>query len=289
MSSAAPIGIFDSGMGGLSVAREIRALLPAESLLYLADTAYCPYGGRPLEEIRARTLAVGQFLVDRGAKALIVACNSASGAALEALRAHAPVPVIGMEPAVKPAAECTRNGRVGVMATAATLHADRFDRLMENFARHVQVVAQACPGLVELVERGEVTGEEAARALQPILEPLRSASVDTVVLGCTHFPFLKSAIAEVLGPDVVLIDSGAAVARQTKRILLDGGVLRESGAGEIRIFTTGDEKTVALVAARLWGEPVPVERAEFQSAGEAYASSVQRFSCGGDPSAGRER
>lgn len=131
---------------------------------------------------------------------------------------------------------------------------------MKNFARHVQVVPQACPGLVELVERGETTGEEASRALQPILEPLRSASVDTVVLGCTHYPFLKSAIAEVLGPDVALIDSGAAVARQTQRVLRDLAVLRESGTGEVRIFTTGDETSVAPVAARLWGEALPVER-----------------------------
>jgi glutamate racemase len=262
VSAAGPIGIFDSGVGGLSVAREIRRLLPAESLLYLSDSAYCPYGGRPLPEIRDRTLKVGRFLRDQGAKALVVACNSASGAALEALRKGTPVPVIGMEPAVKPAAQTTRNGRVGVMATAATLHADRFDRLMEDHARDVQVFSQACPGLVELVEHGLTAGDEVRRVLDPLTRPLRDAGVDTVVLGCTHYPFLRDAIGEMLGPEVKLIDSGEAVARQTRRVLEAEGTLREGGEGGIRIFTTGDYDAVTAAVARLWGEALPVEFVE---------------------------
>jgi glutamate racemase len=258
MNSASPIGIFDSGVGGLSVAREIREHLPAEYLLYLSDSAYCPYGGRPLEEIRDRTLRVGRFLLGRGAKALVVACNSASGAALEVLRESTSVPVIGMEPAVKPAAAATRSGRVGVMATAATLQADRFERLMENYAREVQVVSQACPGLVELVERGITRGDEAREQLLPLLEPLRSAGVDTVVLGCTHYPFLRDTITEILGPDVSLLDTGAAVARQTRRVLEVSGQLRDEGSGDIQVFTTGDPLAVGPVVARLWGETVPV-------------------------------
>lgn len=262
MSPDAPIGIFDSGLGGLSVAREIHRLLPAERLLYVADTAYCPYGGRPPEIIRERTLRIGRFLLDHGAKALVVACNSASGAALEALRASTDTPVVGMEPAVKPAAESTRNGRVGVMATAATLRAERFERLMENHARHVRVVAQPCPGLVELVERGITSGEEVRAVLAPLLEPFRASGVDTVVLGCTHYPFLRTAIGELLGPGVVLIDTGSAVARQTRRVLAERRLLRERGEGTLRLFTTGDPHRVEPAARRLWGAPVAVEGAE---------------------------
>jgi glutamate racemase len=262
MSVEASVGIFDSGVGGLSVAREIRRRLPAESLLYLADSAYCPYGGRPLDEIRERTMRVGTFLIESGAKALVVACNSASGAALEALRASTSVPVIGMEPAVKPAARATRSGRVGVMATAATLQAERFDRLMANHAQGVQVFSQACPGLVELVERGITGGDEARAILEPLLDPLRTAGVDTLVLGCTHYPFLREAVAEILGPDVQLLDTGAAVARQTRRVLDAVGRLRSDGDGRVRMFTTGDAATAAEVMGRLWGEPVEVERVD---------------------------
>lgn len=260
MSSVAPLGIFDSGLGGLSVAWEVRTHLPDESILYVADSAYCPYGGRPFAEIRDRSLAVAQFLVDRGAKAILVACNSASGAALETLREHVAVPVIGLEPAVKPAAKATRNGRVGVLATAATLGADRFDRLMENHAAGVRVVSQACPGMVELVEQGEVEGEAVRTTLADLLEPLRTAGVDTVVLGCTHYPFLRDAIAEVLGPEVTMIDSGAAVARQTQRVLDANNLLSPGGvAATLRLFTTGDPRLVAPAARRLWDPAVAVE------------------------------
>lgn len=266
MSTTAPVGIFDSGVGGLSVAREIRRHLPAESLIYLADTAYCPYGGRPLEEIRARSLLVGHYLVRQGAKALVVACNSASGAALEALRTELDVPVVGMEPAVKPAARATRCGRVGVMATEATLQAGRFDRLMERFTEGVEVVGQPCPGLVELVEAGDVEGETARARLKELLQPLREAGVDTVVLGCTHYPFLRGVIGELMGPEVTLIDTGAAVARQTGRVLRKEGT-EAPGGGEpsFRILTTGDAEVVGASVARLLHEAVPVEHVELEA------------------------
>jgi len=260
--ASSPIGVFDSGVGGLSVAREIRAALPGEHVLYLADSAYCPYGGRPLEEIRERTLRVGRYLLDQGAKALVVACNSASGAALEALRAATDVPVIGMEPAVKPAAAATRNGRVGVMATAATLRADRFDRLMRDHALGVEVVSQPCPGLVELVERGDTSSDRTRAVLEPLVAPLRAAAVDAVVLGCTHYPFLRPMIGELLGLEVVLIDTGEAVARQTRRVLEAAGTLRKGTEGSITVRTTGDPATVGPVAARLLGHPVDALFAE---------------------------
>jgi glutamate racemase len=262
VSDDRPIGVFDSGVGGLSVVREIRSALPGEDILYVADSAYCPYGGRPLDEIRARSFAVSRFLLDHGAKLIVVACNSASGAALEALREVLEVPVVGMEPAVKPAASETRNGKVGVLATAATLQAERFDRLMANHAANVVVVPQACPGLVELVEAGETAGAAAESVLTPLLAPLQAAEVDTVVLGCTHYPFLRGAIGSILGPNVAIIDTGAAVARQTGRVLQERGELRQGAGGRLSLFTTADAAAVAATVERLLGEPLPVEHVE---------------------------
>lgn len=260
MRSSAPIGIFDSGLGGLSVAREIRSCLPAEQLLYAADTAYCPYGGRTLEEIRERSLHVGHHLRDRGIKALVVACNTASGAALESLRASLDVPVVGLEPAVKPAVRESRRRRIGVMATDATLRTDRFDRLRFLYAREVELHPVACPGLVELVEAGVTGGERVRATLAELLRPLAEAEVDAVVLGCTHYPFLRDAVAEVLGPEVTILDSGPAVARQVRRVVDARGQLAVCGDGGIRVLTTGDPDRVARVVERLWQAPLPVER-----------------------------
>jgi glutamate racemase len=257
--NAAPVGIFDSGVGGLSVAREIRAMLPAEPILYLADTAYCPYGGRPAHEVRARSSAAVGELVARGVKAVVVACNTASGFALENLRAEFPIPIIGLEPAVKPAAETTRNGRVGVMATAGTLRSERFSRLVSNFAQGVEVYPVPCAGLVELVEAGETDGEPAVGALATLLAPLREARVDTVVLGCTHYPFLRAAVGSVMGPEVRLLDSGRAVAKQVERVLREADAFAPEGVADFHMLTTGDPPTVAAVAGRLWGVPLDVE------------------------------
>jgi glutamate racemase len=254
-----PVGVFDSGVGGLSVAREIRRRLPSESILYFADTAHCPYGGRPLEEIRERSLAIGAELLRRGAKVIVVACNSASGAALEALRATFTIPVVGLEPAVKPGVAATRTGRVGVLATAATLQAERFDRLKDTFATGVELFPQACPGLVDLVEAGHTRGAIVQKVLEPLLTPLREAGVDTIVLGCTHYPFLADAVREVMGADVFVLDSGDAVARQVERVLRESGGLSEAGAGGISLLTTGAAEEVAAVAERLWGGPIPTE------------------------------
>ena len=255
----APIGIFDSGVGGLSVAREIRSLLPAEPLLYLADTAYCPYGGRPVEEIRDRSVAAVAALVERGVKAVVVACNTATGAALELLREEFPIPILGLEPAVKPAAQTTTTGRVGVMATSGTLRSERFSRLVSTFAQGVEVFAVPCPGLVELVEAGETEGEPAIGALSELLAPLRDAQVDTVVLGCTHYPFLRDAVAVVMGPDVRLLDSGRAVANHLQRVLTKADALATGDTGDMRLLTTGDPAAVAAVVRRLWGKGVVVE------------------------------
>jgi glutamate racemase len=259
VSSTAPVGIFDSGFGGLSVAHEIRRLLPHEDLLYFADSAFCPYGGRPLDEIRERSLAIGRYLQGRGAKLIVVACNTASGAALEALRAELPIPIVGMEPAVKPAAIATRNRRVGVMATAATLQTDRFERLMREHAQEVLVVSHACPGLVELVERGLLDGDEARRTVADVVRPLQQAGVDTVVLGCTHFPFLRDLVSEAMGPGVIVVESGEAVARQVMRVLQGDDRLASMGDGGLRLITTGGLEEIAQIARSLWNEPFEAE------------------------------
>ena len=261
----APVGIFDSGVGGLSVAREIRERLPSESLLYLADTAFCPYGGRPLDEIRVRSVGAVAELVRHGVKTVVVACNTATGAALELLRAEFALPIIGLEPAVKPAVASSATRRVGVMATAATLQSERFQRLVDAFARNVQLVAQPCPGLVEIVEAGETDTERASVTLRTLLAPFRAAEVDTVVLGCTHYPFLRDAVAAIMGPSVRVVDSGRAVARQLERVLLQHDLMAPEGTPNIQVLTTGDPAGVSAVVTRLWGSPVPVEHVPLQA------------------------
>ncbi|HET7273898.1 MAG TPA: glutamate racemase [Longimicrobiaceae bacterium] len=260
-----PIGVFDSGVGGLSVAREIRALLPAEDILYFADTAYCPYGGRPVDEIRERSLLVVNRLVGEGAKVVVVACNTASAAALETLRAVIDVPVIGMEPALKPAVTKSLRGRVGVMATPATLRAERFDRLVEHYGNGAEIFPLPCPGLVEHVELGEVDGDGVEETLKELLGPIMRAEVDTVVLGCTHYPFLRAAISRIMGPGVSIVDSGAAVARQVQRVLAVNGTVSVSGDGIFRLLTSGNAEAVGKVASRLWTEPLTAETVDLAS------------------------
>jgi glutamate racemase len=254
-----PIGMFDSGLGGLSVALEMRRALPAEDLVYVADTAYCPYGDRPPDEVRRRTLALGRHLEAAGAKLLVVACNTATGAALEELRAAVRVPAVGLEPAVKTAAARTRNGRIGVMATAGTVASARFAGLVRDHAGGLQVVAQPCPGLVELIEEGELDGPALTALLQRLTAPLRAAEVDTVVLGCTHYPFVREALGRVMGLEVELIDSAPAIARRTQSLLDAAGLRASNGPGRLRFATTGEPAAVARAATRLWGQPLEVE------------------------------
>jgi glutamate racemase len=259
---AGPVGIFDSGIGGLSVAREIRRLLPPEHLLYLADSAYVPYGDRAVDEVRARTLAGGRWLQEQGARVVVVACNTASGAALELLREHLAIPVVGLEPAVKPAVAASRNGRVGVMATVGTLRSERYARLVETYANGSRVIAQPCPGLADMIEDGHLDDDLLRERMAEYTAPLKAAGVDTVVLGCTHYPFVRGQIAAALGPEVQLLDSGPAIARQTARVLREAGELEPEGPGSLRILTTGDPAEVGAVAARIWGAPLPVEHVD---------------------------
>lgn len=229
MTPDAPIGVFDSGVGGLSVLRSLRAQLPHESFIYYADTAYCPYGGRSVEVIRQRAVVVSQALIDEGVKLIVVACNTATLSAVAALRDRFSVPFVAMEPGVKPAAQSTRSGHIGVLATASSLAGAGYQRLVHTHARDVTVHAVACHGWVEWVETGRWDTPECEAALRRDLMPLQAAGCDVLVLGCTHFPFLAPVIAHIVGPDVALIDTGPAVARQTERVLIQHRLKNVSG------------------------------------------------------------
>jgi glutamate racemase len=252
------IGLFDSGLGGLSVAREVRTLLPDHDLLYLADTAHCPYGPQPVEAVRARSLACARWMVAQGAGVIVVACNTATSAAVETLRAALATPVVGMEPGVKPAVAATTTGRVAVLATSGTLHGERFARLVERFAGGVEVATVACPEMVRLVERGDMASAHAQSVVAGYVAPLAAEGVDTFVLACTHFPPLRPLIAAA-APAATIIDTGPAVAVQTRRIAEAAGI--GPGSGRMRCATTGEPAEVAPALARVWGAPLAVGRA----------------------------
>lgn len=255
------IGMFDSGLGGLSVLREIRSLLPAEDVLYYADSAYCPYGQRTPAEIIARAALITGALVQRGAKVIVVACNTATSVALMDLRASTGVPIIGMVPAVKPAVAASRAGRVAVLATPTTASGEMLAELIEEHAAGISVTTVGAPGLADLVEAGQIAGDHVKAALEPLLDPLRSRKIDKLVLGCTHYPFLRDTIAELLGPDIEIVDSGEAIARRTRSVLHDRDALRTGdNGGSLRLLTSGDPTIVGGVVERLLGERWPVER-----------------------------
>jgi len=254
MSDTRPIGVFDSGVGGLSVLREILRQLPCENTIYFADAAHLPYGPRPLQEVQRFSVGITRFLLDRGAKLIVVACNTASAASLYHLRERFSVPIVGMEPAVKPAVERTRARKVGVIATKATFQGELFARLVERFATNVQIFTQVCPGLVEQVEAGLLNGRETEEMLRRYLSPLVEAGIDSLVLGCTHYPFLKHAIERVVGPQVAVIDPSPAVARQVGRVLAREGLLnRGPGEGKRLFYTSGEPRALARMLKRLLG------------------------------------
>ncbi|HJE69243.1 glutamate racemase [Pseudomonas oryzihabitans] len=253
MADEAPVGVFDSGVGGLSVLAEIRQLLPAETLHYIADCGHIPYGEKTPAFIRERCQLIAARLHAQGAKALVVACNTATVAAVADLRERYPRwPIVGMEPAVKPAAAATRNGRVGVLATTGTLQSAKFAALLDRFALGVQVVTQPCPGLVEQVERGDLHGPETRRLLQGFIEPLLTAECDTLILGCTHYPFLRPLLAELVPPEIILVDTGAAVARRLQSLLARDARLARGPAGPTRIWTSGEPADLEAVLPQLW-------------------------------------
>jgi glutamate racemase len=251
MDPSGPVGVFDSGIGGLSVAAAIRRLMPLEDIVYIGDSAHVPYGGHPDGFIRERAIHLADRLVTMGAKAIVIACNTATAAAATELRERLAVPVVAMEPAVKPAALATRSGVVGVLATAGTLASARFAGLLDRFGEGIEVLTEPCADLVELVERGETDGPEVSGAVEAHVRPLIDAGADTLILGCTHFPFLRALIEARAGPGVVVIDTEDAVARQLSRKLSEFGLL-DSGGGGLALFTSGDPERFTDVARRLW-------------------------------------
>lgn len=255
----APIGVFDSGVGGLSVLREIRQLLPHESLLYVADSGHVPYGEKSPEQIRARSRSIAQFLVGQGAKALVVACNTATAAAVAELREIHDLPIVGMEPAVKPAAQATRTGVVGVLATTGTLQSARFAALLDRFAGSVQVITQPCPGLVEYIEQGELDSERVKDLLRRFTQPLLDAGCDALILGCTHYPFVRGTLQTILPAGVTLIDTGAAVARQLQQRLVDQAMTGAGPSRTCRFWSSGDPEALRRALPVLWGESGGVE------------------------------
>ncbi|MYM88558.1 glutamate racemase [Rugamonas sp. FT82W] len=273
-SPGAPIGVYDSGVGGLSVLRHIRAQLPAEDLIYFADSGHAPYGEKTEQYVVDRALLVAAFLLERGAKALVVACNTATVAAIKAVRARYPeLPVVGVEPGLKPAAAITRSGKVGVLATARTLKGDKFLQLREQIsaATRAEFLLQPCVGLVDQIELGDLDTPAIAALLERYVAPLLDQGADTLVLGCTHYPFVQAGIERVLRghghPEVTLIDTGDAVARQLVRLLDAGGLLHPArGNGEapasLRGYTTADVSALAPAFANLLGLHPQVEKVD---------------------------
>jgi glutamate racemase len=261
------IGVFDSGVGGISVLRAIREQMPEESVIYFGDQAHVPYGSRSLEQIQTFSEAITRFLLKQGAKIIVVACNTASAAALKYLREIFPdVPFVGMEPAVKPAAEHTQTDRVGVLATPATFQGALYASVVERFANGVELLQSTCPGLVRQIEQGNWEGEETRRILEDALLPMLEQNIDTVVLGCTHYPFVIPLIQQIVGDAgrVRVIDPAPAVAKQVRRVLEARGMRNESKMrGDVKFQTSGDPDALEIMLPVLWGESGNVERVEW--------------------------
>ena len=260
MENQQPIGIFDSGVGGLSVLRVIRELMPEESIIYFGDQGHVPYGSRPLGQVRDFSNGITHFLLDRGAKIIVVACNAASAAALSYLRKTYPeISFVGMEPAVKPAAEHTETGVVGVLATPATFQGALYASVVERFAATVKLIQNTCPGLVQQIELGELDTLKTRAILEDALRPMLKQNIDTIVLGCTHYPFVIPLIQQIVGEKIRVIDPAPAVARQAERLLIAHGLkYPRRGRGRIQFFTSGEENTFKSLLPKLIGEAYDV-------------------------------
>lgn len=259
--SISPIGMFDSGLGGLSVWREVVKVLPAESIVYYADSGNCPYGARSEEEIQQLCRNIVDFLISKGCKLIVVACNTATSAAIAQLRHQYKVPFIGMEPAVKPAALHTRTGNIGILATQGTLNGRLFNETKNRFAENVSVHLQVGHGLVELVEKGMNESAEAEETLRKYIAPMLQHNSDHIVLGCTHYPFLTGLIQKITGQGVTVLDPAPAVALQTKRKLEEFGISAPSGClPAYTFFTSGEPDLMESFMIRTLGIEALVSR-----------------------------
>ncbi len=274
-----PIGVFDSGVGGLSILRALRTQLPNEHFIYIADQAHVPYGPRPLEEVRGFAEGITRYLISEGAKAVVIACNTASAAALHYLRQAFPeIPFVGMEPAVKPAAEQTQTGVVGVLATPATFQGKLYASVVERFARGTRLLENTCDGLVQCIENGNLDGNEPRRILENALKPMLAEGMDTVVLECTHYPFVIPLIQEIVGENVRVIDPAPAIAKRTKYVLKERNALSTAPKGTVKFFTTAEPESTRRVLGYLWGkngETPEVEKLVWHK-GELVAPVPQR-------------
>lgn len=257
----APVGIFDSGVGGLSVLVEIRNALPAESIHYVADSANAPWGDKSPEFVRDRGLEIARFLVGHGVKAVVIGSNTGTAGSAEALRNTLDIPVVGIEPAIKPAVAATKSRVVGAIVPVAVGDSDRLASLLDRFGGDVKVITQPVPGLVEHIERADIDSPELRRKVEGYVRPLLDAGADTIVLGSTHYVFLRTVLSDIAGPGVTLIDSGAAVARQLARVLRERGLEAPEGApSEEWFWTSGDPATSQRAISTLLGMAVKVEK-----------------------------
>ena len=241
--------------------RALRERLPQEDFFYFADTRFLPYGDRPETFLRERGVLIAEALVRHGAKALVIACNTATAAAAEAIRAAVDLPIVALEPGVKPAVALTRSGVIGVLATTRTLHSERFQRLVGNHANGHRVIAQPCPGLAEAIETLGPDSAEVERLLDAFVAPLAEAGADVVVLGCTHYPWVAESIARRMPAGTTLLDTGEPVARQLERLLAAGRLLG-GGHGRLSLATSGDPLAVNATVARLFGAKMKIEHWE---------------------------
>jgi glutamate racemase len=254
------IGVFDSGVGGLSVLRAIRAALPHEHLVYVADSGHAPYGDQSEAHITQRTLTVGNWLAEQGVKGITIACNTATVVAAKTLREQTHLPVVAIEPAIKPAVALTRSGVVGVLATRQTVQSAAVARLVELYGADKRILLQGCPGLVEQVERADLHSLETEGLLRQLITPLLEQGADTLVLGCTHYPFLRDTIQRVAGDGVTLLDPAEAVARElARRLANNGGLTTQAAPGSVQFFTSGDVAQAQAVMSHLWDAPLTVQ------------------------------
>jgi len=253
-----PIGIFDSGLGGLSVLQHIYQLLPQENILYVADSGYAPYGCKDVQFVEQRSRIITEHLLEQGVKVIVIACNTATASIIETFRAQYGIPFVGVEPGIKPAIQLSRNGNIGVMATTGTLSSTRYEALSQRFGHSVNVYNQPCPGLADQVEEGRLDTPATVALLKDYIEPLLAKQVDTIVLGCTHYSFLSTLIRQVAGDDITLVDTSLAVAEQLARVLQHGGIENQTSQQMISYYTTGSIIETREAILRLLGREVLV-------------------------------
>ncbi|KWI42382.1 glutamate racemase [Burkholderia ubonensis] len=266
-AAGAPVGVFDSGLGGLSVLRAVRAQLPGESFVYVADSRHAPYGPRDEAFITERTLAIGEWLTREGAKALVVACNTATAQSIAAIRERLAIPLVGVEPGIKPAAALSASGIAGVLATQSTLASARFQALLDRYGAGRRFICQPGHGLVEAVERGDTHSPALRALLDGYLQPMLDAGADTLVLGCTHYPFFTETIRDLVGDRLTIVDTSDAIARQLARVLDERGLRAPAGtrAAPPRFCSTSDGRQLRALASTLLGLDAPVESVAISS------------------------